>query len=175
MTKYWWLEQFSSLPTTETIKQIERFRELPDGWHYGRGVAPSEEAAKLARTIVLRGAQWGLPDSDAMPGANGEIQVGIYYGDSYLEFTIEPNGLIDYRREEEDLQVAAENRQSLRDALSILKNFAAEAWLLSGRSTASTTPHGRVDLASWHSRTMKAFPLSTSTVQLEQAVQYADT
>jgi hypothetical protein len=172
---YSWRTQFSSLPSLETLKQIRSFKELPDGWHYGRGVAPSQLTALAAQMIVFRGAQWGLEDSDAMPGAGGEIQVTIYSCDSSIEFTVAPNLRIDYRREEGNVQTAAQNQISYEDALTILRDFASDAWLIFGSSTVSTTPREKAALATLPSETTTAFPSLTSTVRLGRAVQFAYT
>lgn len=167
------LQSSSSFP--RTAHKIREFRDLPQGWHYGRGAAPSKETIDAAIEIAVTALKGGQTDTDAIPGSNGEIQILVFRGSTYLEFTIEANGLVDYRREEGDNRVARLDALPIHRALSILEDFTREIWLSSGSSTASTTFTRRGALAGSHSKTTTAFPLLTGTVRSKSVIQYADT
>lgn len=75
----------------QTAEKIRSFRELPTGWHYGNGNAPSDETIQKALTLNSELALSGFSKTNAFPGIEGEIQVTAYHGPLYLEFTIEPD------------------------------------------------------------------------------------
>lgn len=131
-------------------------------------------ASVIAQTAILG----GLSDIDALLGASGEIQVLIYYGPWYLEFTVERDGLIDYRQEEGDNQTESLDKVTLEKALSILGKFLnTKVWLSLDSSTVVTMSIVRSALAASLSKTTmaQAFRSSTWTAPKEPILQFADT
>ena len=81
---------------SDTITKITGFRDLPVGWHYGKGGPISPSFIAQALGIVRQAEALGFQEMDAFPGAEGEVRVTIYQGDEYYEFTIEANGMISF-------------------------------------------------------------------------------
>lgn len=131
-------------------------------------------ALAVAQTAILG----GLSDIDALAGAGGEIQILIYHEPWYLEFTVEPNGLIDYRQEEGDKQTEDLDDLTLEDAVAVLGDFLkTKVWLSLDSSRAITTSIVRGALAvSLSKTTMRlGFRSSTWTAPKEPILQFAGT
>jgi len=168
----------SSVSLPRTAEKIVGFRSLPRGWHYGSGVPASPVAFRVALQLLTTAIFGGFSDTDAVPGFNGEIQLFIYHKSSVLEFTIQANGLIDYRREENDEPHTARDALTTEQALDILREFETEAWRSSGSSTASTIFDDGDDLAALPSKTLttgRGFRLSSWTASREPELHFADT
>ena len=124
---------------TETAQKISEFRQLRSGWHFGEGTALPEvtigTALKINRAAGLR----GYASTNAFPGINGEIQVTVYDGSIYLEFTIDAKSKITFVREDDDHEVAYEEDLSITDALAMIPLLTEHAWRLSDLSTPTPT------------------------------------
>lgn len=129
----------STLLVLETATKIARFQELPQGWHYGRGVPPSRDVVIDALRLVYKAAWTGFSETDAFVGADGEIQVTVYHGPLYLEFTIDPDEGVRFVREDGEVETARRPNLSLAEALLILEDSWTEVCLSSGLSTTATT------------------------------------
>ena len=68
-----------------TIKKIESFRRLRDGWHYGEGIAFDENIIGNALNLHNIATKLGFFETDAFPYADGSIMITIYYKSDYLE------------------------------------------------------------------------------------------
>jgi hypothetical protein len=168
----------SSLSLSKTAAKIISFRQLPRGWHYGNGVSATREAFSASLKLLTTADFGGFSDTDAVPGFNGEIQLFVYHKSSVLEFTVQANGSIDYRRDDNDQPVAERDDLTIEEALDILREFETEAWRLSGSSTASTIFDDSNDLAAWPSRiqtTVRGFRSSSWTASREPELHFADT
>jgi hypothetical protein len=81
----------------------------------------------------------GFAETDAFAGADGEIQVAIYHGDVYLEFTVDPDERVRFVREDGEVETARRPNLSLVEAISTLKDSWTDVCHSSGLSTATTT------------------------------------
>jgi len=64
---------------TGTPGKILGFTELPTGWHYGNGGPISVDVVQIALDLNAYLVSSGLINTDAFPGANGEIQLTAYH------------------------------------------------------------------------------------------------
>lgn len=126
------------IPGLETANKIIRFLTFPAGWKYGAGEAPSPLIVKMALSVNRTASMAGL-ETDAFLGVDGEVRVTVYHRLTYLQFTIEEDGLIEYVREDGNEEVERIPKLSLERALSILGNFELELWHSSVSSTVRTT------------------------------------
>jgi hypothetical protein len=152
----------------DTAAKIARFMELPRGWHYGRGVPSSRDTALNALRIVFGASLMGFTETDAFAGADGEIQVTIYHGDVYLEFTVDPDEGIRFVREDGEAETARTPNLSLAEALTILKDSWTDVCHSSGLSTAATTTREREDFLTSLSRIPKTVQASLSLSRIAQ-------
>ena len=94
------------MPTTqETIQKLRDFANLPNGWHFGDGVAPSQERIDQAILFINHGRSRGLSRTNAFPGVNGQIEVTFYDDDRMLEITIEADDSLTIAEDENNAQV----------------------------------------------------------------------
>lgn len=153
------------------------FLDFPVGWHYGEGVPPSPLAVRDGLKINRAAAKAGL-DTNAFLGTDGEVRVTVYHQSTYLQFTIEEVGSIEYVREEGQEETDRTPGLSLENALSLLENFKIDLWLSSASSTVTTTiPTGDTFRTS-PSRlpdAVRVFRSLSGIAPLELALQSADT
>lgn len=110
----------------ETANKLKSFARLPAGWHYGEGVTPSERNIHLAGTLLHTAKRLGFGRFNAFPGIEGEVQITIYDGQHFFQFTIEPNGETTVVQEIDREEVDREEYLSFPDAINKLESFAFE-------------------------------------------------
>jgi hypothetical protein len=79
-------------PDGGTRGKILRFGELPDGWHFGEGGPIPVSTVSHAVTIADLGETLGL-QSNAFPGAGGEVAVAFYAEERVFEVIVGPEGV----------------------------------------------------------------------------------
>lgn len=78
------------MPTiNQTIKKIYNFAQLPKGWHYGEGEAPSSHTIKEAEEFLLKAEGWGIAEANSFPGIDGQIELTFYVGNKTFAFMFE--------------------------------------------------------------------------------------
>src|SRR5438876_11650672 len=114
--------QISSIPKRikDTESKIDGFQNLPNGWHYGSGVAPSPHSIALAHELNFELANIGFMKTNAFPGVDGAIQVAGYYDSLYVELTIETNQAITFLLERNGTEVAYAENLTISEALQNL-------------------------------------------------------
>ena len=68
--------------------KLASFANLPTGWHFGSGVAPSTPVLDQADRILSIGISLGLV-ADVFPGANNDVAVAFYNGDECVEVIVD--------------------------------------------------------------------------------------
>lgn len=142
----------------QTADKIIGFENLPVGWHYGSGLAPSSETIQNALKLNTELETIGFSKTNAFPGIEGEIQTTAYCGSLYLEFTIEPDGKITYLCECNNQEMDYQSELGLDKAIEIIRSFRGnKLWALSVSFINSTmTPI---------KETSKASPLSPPVME----------
>lgn len=128
----YWLQNGRIAATTEKIRE---FKNLPQGWHYGRGIPPSDATIENAIELNIEAANNGFTKTNAFPGIEGEIQFTIYPGETYLEFTLEINGSITFLYEENGEEKEYRENLSFDEAIQKISNFKEKLWASSGLFT----------------------------------------
>jgi hypothetical protein len=171
--------QASTLEVTlQTLNKIKSFEKLPTGWHYGQGVPPSEVTIARARILVIDAFLTGTIETNAFSGVDGEIQVTMYHGISYLEFTIAPNGTVTAVYEEGGIEKDYAENLPFDQALAKLKEYSNRIWASSGLSITPISTAEQENLKALPSKTpaTEAASLSSKkTVPLPPAPVYAGT
>jgi hypothetical protein len=148
--------------TDSTNQKIASFKNLPSGWHYGEGVAPSSAMIEVARDWLNKIAQLGFTTTNAFPGVAGEIMISGRNGDHDIEVILETDGSISFEHEKNDEVVTSIEHSSLREverALAQATRAAGELWSTSDLFTAGTLSQIKIVLPAWHSEiTAAAFP-----------------
>jgi hypothetical protein len=72
-----------------TAKKIREFCALPDGWYYGMGTGPSYRTIQIALAYLSAFMVYGFTETDAFPGADGEIMVTAYSENHCIEITVD--------------------------------------------------------------------------------------
>ncbi len=143
-------------PKNEDVyRKIIAFRKLPEGWHYGEGVAPSLSSIEIALRIAQRSLGPRYEEIDAVPGAEGEIQLLGYLGGLRAEATIETNGKIGLILESDERPIFSMDQISIVEAMSHLEYWGSLWPFLSTlytRGTISVGSDGSPALPSRHHR-----------------------
>lgn len=130
------------MPTlAETVQKINEFAELPDGWHFGEGTAPSKHFRDGAILLLRVAKVLGIEVMNAFPGIHGEVQITFYRGESVLEIDLELDGSITIAEDEGRRQVSFEENQSGADAINKLREFAQRTCDTSDLFIGSITTH----------------------------------
>jgi len=128
------------MPTIkETIQKASEFIDLPEGWHFGEGVAPSQEAVDQALAFLEYANLSGIERANAFPGISGQVEVTFYIGDRMLEITIEADGLITIAEDVAREQISFEEHLSTSDAYQRLEEFSQSIWAFSDHFTLNIT------------------------------------
>jgi len=142
------------MPTIQkTRAKVRGFAQLPEGWHFGKGIAPSPEARSAAQSLLGKAEQLDFQDVDAFPGVDGEIQVAIYRGEDDYEFTIEANGTITFAHDLNGRERSYQTGLSLGRSLVKLERLSNQVWASLGLSTPNIMLDTRADSAAWLSKT----------------------
>jgi hypothetical protein len=166
------------MPTiAETIRKINEFAELPNGWHFGEGVPPSQDARRRAISFVSAANALGIKRANAFPGASGQVQVTFYHDDRMLELTLEEGGAVTIAEDEGSRQIEFKEGASQADAYASLWKFGQTLWDSLESSIVSTmiqsVTTSLVRLLT--SPATNLSPLSIENVLLKRAVESANT
>jgi hypothetical protein len=164
-------------PKIPSIEKLRSFLDLPEGWCYQKGRAPSRKTVNAAVKLIEE-ASLSLASTDVFPGADGEIQVSVYHKDHYLEFIIEPDYFISFVHEYGGEEVACKERLDLSEAVQELNFFGKEIWNLSELSTLCSSTISSRDSQVWLSRILQAeggYLYFSTNAPIEPAATYADT
>ena len=165
------------MPTIqETIQKVRAFAELREGWHFGEGMAPSEERIEQAEAFLEYANLTNLERANAFPGVRGQVEVTFYNADRMLEITIESDDSITIAEDRDREQISFEENLSKSDAYQRLEEFGQSIWASSDHFIVSTTTQNvRVavlQVAPWISEAENRFLSWIRNVQKERAVQY---
>ncbi len=123
----------------KTVNKIQGFSNLPRGWYYGEGEAPSKDAINLALKLNEQAFANGFNKTDAFPGINGEIQVTAYFDLFFIEMTIERNEEISYLFEFNKEEIEYRENLSYFEMVKKIMQFKGPLWALSTQSITTTT------------------------------------
>lgn len=107
-----------------TKEKILRFANVETGWHYGEGVAISENSLGLGLAILDKLILMGFTETDAFPGVRGDIQITAYDLPDFYEFNIELDGTFTIVHERNGEELSYDASLSLRAALQKIDEFA---------------------------------------------------
>lgn len=166
------------MPTiAETIKKINEFADLPQGWHFGEGVSPSKETRERAKKL-LHAASWhGLERSNAFPGVNGQLQVTFYNADRMLELTIENDNSATIAIDKGSTQLAFREGASKAEAYAALEEFSQPVWTSSESFIVNITTQNVItsQVRHWTCQDMNPSPLWSGHVQSPPVKRFAAT
>jgi hypothetical protein len=161
-----------------TEEKIRSFSALAVGWHYGTGLAPSQE-------MIATAIQWhrylislGFTVTDAFPGRNGEIMVTAYQGSHYIEILLESISTVSFLHERDGKEVRSLDQVTPDQVFRALGELAGEIWNTSGYSIQNISTVNVVSLRASPSRSMTTeHPSSTWGVSqgLPSASTYGNT
>ena len=97
-------------------RKIEEFADLPDGWHYGSGVAATEQAVTAARKVKSLLLENNAHDVEAFPDVDGGILVCGYHHDDTVEVLCSPQGTMDLVHEHEKTGAVLKELRDVRKA-----------------------------------------------------------
>jgi hypothetical protein len=73
--------------TNSVIEKIRSFGFLEEGWDFGEGSPAPQEVIETAINLHKMGSTLGI-NSNAFPGADGEISVAFYFGTDTIEVKV---------------------------------------------------------------------------------------
>ena len=159
-----------------TEAKIWNFRKLGDGWHCGEGVQFKDRDILEALSLHSEMLNSGFLETDAFPGFNGEIQITLYSGKDYSEFTLEPDGKWTFLHERGDEEIQYKEMLTLPEAIRTVRTLdEKQIWNTSAFFHVNIGTGERADLTAWLSHLhlqMEEFPFSTSSVPFSEVEQF---
>lgn len=167
----------TTINLTQTEQKIRDFRMLPEGWHFGEGVPPSNERINQALWLHDAAIALGYAETDAFPGVSGEVRVTIYRGQTYLEFTFEANGNATFVHEEGGTEIEYTDNLTFEKAIAKLIETQMRLWATSGSYIPNTMIAGKNDFKASRLKIQPAGVSlsSTKAVRLRKAEPFART
>lgn len=112
------------MPTiSETIKKIEDFGNLPEGWRFGRGGAISQEKISEAISIMECAEAQDIVRANAFAGEDGELLLSFYIDDCAIDLTLESDGSLTYAEDKGNEQIKFVENLVLDDAYDLICQF----------------------------------------------------
>lgn len=135
-----------------TLLKLNSFRNLPEGWHFGRGgpldAKVVEEAARTYNLLIFM----GLTRTNAFAGAGGEAQVVAYHRNHVVSITVEANLSFTLDHETDGDSVDYEEGLNFDNVKAKLREIAERIWSSSGSSIRSTTTPTQDVFPTWSLR-----------------------
>lgn len=102
-----------------TAGKILSFLSLPPRWHYGSGKPPSRDLVRTVLYFHSLVGDLGFRETDAFPGADGEILLRIYHGERCVGFLFELNGSVSLTVEDGDVEEFSKENATYVEAFSL--------------------------------------------------------
>jgi hypothetical protein len=110
-----------------TAEKIESFSDLQEGWDYGVGAVVEQTTISAAQTWNRLLTMIGF-ETDASPGADGEIAIGGSRGPYYMELIAEADQTTSVAYDFKGMQEYYRLNQPTIDVLSSVLDVAGEIW-----------------------------------------------
>lgn len=156
---------------SNTARKLAAFKNLPNGWNYGRGRPIRNDVYEIAANLLVYINELAISKTDAFPGNDGDVCITAYRFAHYLEVTVEVDLTISVSYEVNDIEISSKEGMSLVEAKKELRGAVGKIWALSDLSTQPTTMPLKTNSITWHLRTPQmgpALPLSAWNVLMEQ-------
>lgn len=158
----------------ETQRKITSFADLPDGWHYGDGVAPTPNMITAAYQWHSKLAAMGFSLTDAFPGVEGEILLSGYRDNHTFELMLETDYSVSFYHEDDGKIVFSSLRNSQQDAENAIKDATGELWSTSDFFTIDISTVKGIASQEWRSKIMEVAAPSFSMIAFaKQEYHYA--
>lgn len=160
-----------------TKGKITSFLTLPVGWNYGYGKPVTRILAKEVLSFHVLLESFGIEETDAFPGEDGEILLRAYTNEYCASFMFNPDGTVDISFEDRDIEIYSKENASRAEMLSLALKVAAKCGIFASQ-TLSISTGGKVDL--WNSplrntRQMTQLQSSRKIVLSENQEEFAIT
>jgi hypothetical protein len=136
--------------TALTKQKIASFKNLPSGWHYGEGVAPTQPMIDNAHDWHKKIAKAGFTITNAFPGVGGEIMISGRHEDHEVEIVLESDGSISFDHEKNDQTVTSIERGNPKEVEDALNEAAGELWSISDFSINDILSRIKIASTDWH-------------------------
>lgn len=134
-----------------TKEKISSFKNLPSGWHYGEGIAPTHAMIDVAHDWHNRITGLGFAVTNAFPGVTGEIMISGRNGERDVEIILEADGTISFEYDKNDEAVVSIERGDAAEVDAALNRAAGELWNTSGLFINDILSPTKIVSPAWHS------------------------
>lgn len=157
----------ASQSESNAARKLAAFKNLPNGWNYGRGRPIRNDVYEIATKLLAYINDLAISKTDAFPGSDGDVCITAYRFAHYLEVTVEVDLTISVSYEVNDMEISSKEGMLLDEAKKELRGAAGKIWALSDLSTQPTTMQLKTNSITWHLRNPQmepALPLSAWSV-----------
>jgi hypothetical protein len=153
--------------SNRTVDKIRSFSNLPNGWHFGAGHAPSFDMIAKALAWHDKLLRLGFVTTDAFPGMGGEIMVTGYEGPHYIEILLEADSTITLAYEKNGIEAQTLSGERADKISAALEAIAGGIWNTSGYFTQSISTANAMSSKVWPSKSMWTVPPSSKLPALD--------
>lgn len=105
-------------------RKIQDFLALPEGWHFGEGVALNEGVATFTDSLLTELNFKGFANTDVFPRPNGGIEFHIYGLSGHIELFIDSDYTFDYLKNDINDEVVEDGEDvSWEKAMPLILEF----------------------------------------------------
>lgn len=153
----------SNQSASHAARKLAAFKNLPDGWNYGRGRPIRNDVYEYATILLSYIRDLAISKTDAFPGSDGDVCITAYRFAHYLEISIEVDLTISVSHEVDDIEIFSKEGLSLIEAKKELREAVGKIWDLSDLFTQPITMPLKTDLITWHLRNHQTGPALPSS------------
>ena len=143
----------------KVISYLYSFLDLPKGWHYGEGNAPSRELVILVEQLISLLSENGAEVFEVFPGVDGYIVVSAFKDKQHIDISCYSLTCFDFLLEEND-----EELKDLTDLsyLHLLEEIKSLSWQQKRLSASSTSLISAMNLGDLKAHALKIHPITAA-------------
>lgn len=105
-------------PEMKALSKLRQFADFKVGWRFGSGLAFSSEVITAIQQLCNKALESDITRSDLFPGDEGDLTLSLYDGPENHDFTVFPNGQIEYLVESGTKEIDYEPNLCLEEAFT---------------------------------------------------------
>jgi len=144
-------------PAKEKLNLFSRFE---DGWHLGEGRSFPQQIISQINELINGCFENNLLEIDVFPGLDADIRLTIYETPDYYEFTVGDS--VSYCHEKNDMEQTYQEKISLHDAFTKIRDIGKKKWTLSESSVLSGSTKDLIDIKVLPSNAALGYPFLRS-------------
>lgn len=112
----------------KALLKLRQFANFKNGWRFGSGLAFSNEVITAIQQLCNQALESDVKKSDLFPGEEGDLTLSLYDGSENHDFTVFPDGRIEYLVESDTEEIDYEPNLCLEEAFTKIFQLGHRKW-----------------------------------------------